>query len=286
MKYLIVNADDLGLTKSVNRGVIEAYAKGIVTDISILAAGSEFADAARAAKTAGIQNIGAHFSLTRFLPIAGASDIPGLVDTNGRFYRDRAAFFIRYFAGKIPKESIHLELKRQAERVIAAGFTVTNLNSHEHIHMMPGMLQIFIRVAREFNIPVIRCLTPEPLGGPISFGKLYRIAIAGILEGLAQKAIRKAGLIMPNRMFGFLDSGHLNGGIVERMLKGIPDGVTELVTHPGYVGSEIEKGHRFHENCERELAALIDPKIKKLCSELGIKLISHKDLPDIVRRSS
>jgi len=63
LKQLIVNADDLGLTPAVNRGVVRAFQSGIVTSTSLLVTGSAFEDAVALARQNPELDVGLHLAL-------------------------------------------------------------------------------------------------------------------------------------------------------------------------------------------------------------------------------
>ncbi|MFC1590447.1 ChbG/HpnK family deacetylase, partial [Candidatus Omnitrophota bacterium] len=100
----------------------------------------------------------------------------------------------------------------------------------------------------------------------------------------ARGLLKGSGVVFPDRLFGFLDSGALSEPLIERMLKSLKSGTTELVCHPGLLGPEIPRRFKFYANCEDELAALTSSRVKGLISELGLKLVSFKDLPAISKR--
>src|SRR5215468_1191072 len=85
MRNLIVNADDLGWTAGVNRGIAEAHRNGIVTSTSLLANGCAFSDGVKAAAELPGLGIGVHLNLTDGAPSAPPSQVPSLLDENGRF---------------------------------------------------------------------------------------------------------------------------------------------------------------------------------------------------------
>src|SRR6266478_9087095 len=85
VKNLIVNADDLGWTDGVNRGIVEAFHRGIVTSTSLLANGGAFAGAVEAARSAPGLGVGLHLNLSDGLPVANPESVASLLNRDGEF---------------------------------------------------------------------------------------------------------------------------------------------------------------------------------------------------------
>src|SRR5271165_5303232 len=85
MKNLIVNADDLGWTEGVNRGIAEAHANGIVTSASLLANGQAFASGVELALAREGLGVGVHLNLSDGPPIAPKELVSTLLNEHGAF---------------------------------------------------------------------------------------------------------------------------------------------------------------------------------------------------------
>ncbi|HEX2111608.1 MAG TPA: ChbG/HpnK family deacetylase [Gaiellaceae bacterium] len=125
-KYLIVNADDLGLTSGVNRGIMEAHRDGILTSASLMVEGRGSEEAADLATATPRLSVGLHF----------------ILDGEGRcFLRDPAA--------------AALEIRRQFDRFqTLLGRLPTHLDTHHHVHREPGLLQPLLALADEHGLPL------------------------------------------------------------------------------------------------------------------------------------
>lgn len=283
MKYLIVNADDFGLAKSVNDGVRKAYREGILTSVSVIPSGEAYGDAAESVTGLGLREIGAHLSLTETVPLTEPDRIPTLVGRDRWFHRSRNEYFARFFLGRIDIGHVYIELKRQLDELKKIGLPITNLSSHEHIHMIPAMLGIFITLAKEYGIPAIRYPHNDTPVKKFSPEKLYRGLVLAAFRNSMKSALDNASLAYPDHFGGFMDSGKMDEARFLEMLENLRDGTTELVTHPGFLGPMVLNRYRFHLNCERELHGLTSPRVKRVIKEKGITLISyHEFLSKIV----
>jgi len=277
MKYLIVSADDFGCSKSINRGIIRAFKDGIVTSIHLMSAASEFEDALAQASQAGIKEMGAHLCLSSAIPVTNPDNIPTLVAGNGRFYEGYHRIALGYFFKKNNLKEIRLELKNQLGRIKKSGIKITSLSSHEHVHMLPDILSIFVELAKEYKIPAIRYPRKDKLSWPITINKLKKIFASACFEKKMGVVLRKSGLAYTDNFLGLLDSGNLKEETLIRLLGSLGQGYTELVTHPGFLSPEAIRESPFYLNCEKELAVLTGDRVKKLVSDLNIKLVTFEE---------
>jgi predicted glycoside hydrolase/deacetylase ChbG (UPF0249 family) len=275
MKYLIVSADDFGLTKSVNEGIAKALREGIVTSVNLFPSGEAFADALRLAKEMDLKEAGAHLALTETAPVADPKRVPTLVAPDGRFRRNRNQFLLRYILGMADCDHIYTELKAQMDAIIAAGITITDLSSHEHIHMMPGILSIFVKLAKEYDIPAIRYPHKDRSARPFGLDGLYKSFVLSCFEGGMARVLYQSAIRSPDHFRGFLDSANISEDTLLRTIDSLEDGTTELVCHPGFLGPEVLDKYPFHKNCEAELFALTSRRVRKRMDDRGVKLATY-----------
>lgn len=243
-------ADDLGLAESVNDGIIFLLKEGKIDGASLMANGEAFNDAI--AQCLGVQllNIGVHFVLVEEKSLSGIK-LPGNYRT----------FFIKYIFGLIKLSDIEKELRAQLEKITNTGIKPVFINSHQHLHLLPGIMDIVVKLAREYEIPYIRAVN-EPVN--LSGGKLFRKLQSLFLNFLSQAArrkIKKAGLKRNDFFAGFINAGNLGADDVrcaENLAKKYPDKIIELGCHPGYENEELKKKYKHwgDYNWEKELNIL------------------------------
>lgn len=278
MKKLIVTADDFGLLKSINEGIVRAYEEGIVTYLNLIPTGEALDDAIGIMHKKGIKEAGAHLALTETRPVSLPSQVSGLVRRDGSFFAHNPQFFLRLFLGKIPQQQIYTELKSQLELLKKTGVNITSLSGHEHIHMMPSILAVFIKLAIEYKIPYIRYPRIERLVLPINIKKIYKALVLSCFGlGMAGQ-LKGSGVLYTDNFAGFLDSGSLGAGTLERILCSLREGTTELVCHPGFISPEVLDRCIFFLNCESELSALTSRLAKEAVKEESIELTTFGDL--------
>jgi predicted glycoside hydrolase/deacetylase ChbG (UPF0249 family) len=165
IKRLIVNADDFGLHESINAGIIQAYRDGCVTSATLIAGGAAFDQAVNLARQCPDLGVGVHLTLVGLHPVAH-SDVHSLLTGDGSFWPDYFTFTRQYLKGRIKPEHIETELRCQLQKVVGNGIKITHLDSHQHLHVLPGFPRIIVKLAREFGIERIR-IPAEP----VSFGR-------------------------------------------------------------------------------------------------------------------
>ena len=145
---LIINADDFGLSESVNRGIVDCYKEGLISSTSIMMNTPYTDQAIELAKKHDIKNIGIHLNLTYGKSVLPASEVPSLVDENGTFhYVCMLGYYTQYLDAK-------KELKAQIEKFLATGLKPTHLDHHHYFNEIPNILKAYLELAKEYNLPV------------------------------------------------------------------------------------------------------------------------------------
>jgi len=272
-KYLIVNADDFGLTDEVNDGIIRAYQDGIVTSASIMPTGKAFDHAVMLARQNEGLEIGVHLTLTQENPVLAYEDVASLLEKSNKFYKNWNTFVFRFLLGRLEESEIDRELDAQITKVFKAGLRPTYLDSHQHIHVIPRIWTIMSKLAKKYKIKFTRHPKEIKLAGCMSVKQFLKIlSIRSVLKCLDKKSIND--FKYSDHFVGIGASGRITTSILEKYLSNLKEGVTELMCHPG---SASNSGLYKHWNYQwrRELEALINPDILALVKQLNIKLINR-----------
>ena len=155
MRRLIVNADDFGFTSGVNRAIIEAHARGVVTSSTLMANGPAFAEAARLALQAPRLSVGCHVVLIDGEPVLGAKQLPSLT-TASRFRDGMITLAARAITGRMDAAQITAEATAQIRKLQAAGITVSHFDTHKHTHLFPKILRPLLRAAADCGVRAVR----------------------------------------------------------------------------------------------------------------------------------
>ena len=157
MKKLIVNADDFGLHPAINAGIIKGCRDGFITSTSLMCSGAAFDDAVLQAKAIPALGVGIHLTLVGGgKPLLQARQLRTLVDEDGLLPADYTVFAKRWYAGRIKKAEVVSELQAQLERGLSCGLEITHVDSHQHLHVLPGIADIVLDLCSAFGIKKIR----------------------------------------------------------------------------------------------------------------------------------
>jgi len=268
MKWLVVTADELGLNSKRNQGIVDAHAKGIVTSASMLAYGPAFREAVKIAKGLPNLDIGLHLNLSEGEPLVLGHKT--LVGPDGNFWG-------RAEARRLARESlfdlreIERETEAQIETLTAAKIKISHINAVDHMHIRGNLAQPIAMVAKKHGIRCFRC--PADKVRPPSL-KLDPDRVTAVQE-FHQSAINAIGIYAQQRMRstenfgGAALTGFLTPSLMVETLRSLPDGLTELMVHPGL--KSADSGFEGPDR-ELELQALTDPRLKPLLKELAIGL--------------
>lgn len=283
MKKLIVTADDVGLHPAMTEGAIRAYAEGIVTACSVVANGAAFEEAVDRLHHHNSLAFGVHLTFVGGeTPVLPAGAVKTLVTRDGVFPASYTAFVARYFSGRIDVLELERELRAQVERVLATGLRIVHFNSHQHLHLLPDIFELVVRLAIEYRVPYVRVV--NDFGGRGGFFR--RASIAG-LNRFGKRASRwlaahhftssRRGRSVPfsnTRTAGVTEAGALDAEALRRLIRGVEDGLTELVVHPGSDDEALAPHYRWNYRWQRELEALCDAGVRKEIADCGIDLMS------------
>jgi predicted glycoside hydrolase/deacetylase ChbG (UPF0249 family) len=287
MRQLIVNADDFGLTEAVSRGILHAHREGIVTSTTLMANGGAFDTAVTMSRQAPRLGIGVHLNLTSGEPASPALSIPSLVDRSGRLHLNPGRLLRALVARQVNLADVESELRRQITKIISAGIVPTHLDGHKHVHVLPGVSDVVIRLAQEFSIPSVRCplevapnlrtsLRSETSRTAVVKQYLVGRIVSGFALGFEQK-LAKAGLLFPAQFYGLSQTGFLNVQSLQDILERLSDGVSELMCHPGYLDADLVRaGTRLLAQREVEIRVSTSPLVGKLLASRGIQLINYR----------
>ena len=286
MRRLIVNADDFGFTSGVNRAIVEAHSRGVVTSSTLMANGPAFAEAAQLAKTIPRLSIGCHVVLIDGRPVLGVEQLPSL--TSGAEFRNGLmTFAARAIAGRIDADEITAEATAQIRKIQSAGIAVSHLDTHKHTHLFPKILRPLLRAAGACGIRAVR----NPFGPrlPLRSGQLLarpglwtryaELRVLGRFAGKFRAAVDREGFVTPDGTLGIVVTGVLDETLFHAIARNIPQGTWEFVCHPGYNDADLRRAEtRLRQSRETELRVLTLPAAREVLLQEGIELISYRDL--------
>ncbi|HEV2320075.1 MAG TPA: hopanoid biosynthesis-associated protein HpnK [Verrucomicrobiae bacterium] len=271
VRRLIVNADDFGLSNSVNEAVLRAHCDGILTSASLMVNEVGFDEAVRLAKENPSLGIGLHLTLLQGHSALPPEEIPGLVNSRREFSNSPVGVGMAYFFQPRLREQLRSEIHSQFEKFHSTGLRLDHVNGHLHLHLHPVIFNILMEDSETLGIRHFRftrdCLARSRRMSRGHF--FYKVSHAIIYDCLSRRASRPLQLRNIKHAqitFGLLQDSRVDEEYILKLLRELPTGDSELYSHPSL--------DRFR----HELDALISPRVREQVQKLGIQLIRYQDL--------
>lgn len=279
VRRLIINADDYGLTRGVNRAVMELQSRGALTSATLMARAAATEEAIEMALKTPALRVGCHVVLIDGEPVLSPRALPTLADkTAGRFHPTLATFLRMELTGRIRAVEIEAEAAAQIAVLQGRGLRLTHIDTHKHTHMFPGVLRPLLRAARAAGITSVRNpFEPAWSRCATSAAPLLRrmeVLLLRRFEPAFRRIVAEEGFSTTDGALGVLATGTLDEVSIRSLLASMPPGTWELVTHPGYNDAELGLVRtRLKESREKERQALM-----AMGKSDGVDLISFGQL--------
>ncbi len=214
--------------------------------------------------------VGLHLALVDADPVLTPSAIPDLVDSRGRFRANMAVSGAAMFFLPHVRRQMRAEIGAQFEAFRATGLKLDHVTAHKHFHLHPTILSALIERAKDFGAPAVRAPV-EPQGvlaRVVGAQPCLNACASAPLARIQRARLRRAGVKTPDQVFGLAWSGAMTSSRLGGLIAHLPEGVTEIYTHPamasGFAGAA--PGYRY----EEELSALTSPELRRQIDEAGI----------------
>ncbi|MGC2474596.1 MAG: ChbG/HpnK family deacetylase [Candidatus Sulfotelmatobacter sp.] len=286
MKRLIINADDLGFTSGVNRAIVQAHTRGVVTSSTLMAHGAAFAEAVEFSKTVPRLSIGCHVVLIDGEPVLEPGRLPTLTDA-GRFRDGLKAFAARALTSRIDPAEIEAEASAQIHKIQSAGITLSHFDTHKHTHLFPQVLRPLLRAAAACGVKAVRnpfgprfpLRSSRLLARPNLWTRYAEVKVLSRFAGKFREAVDREGFMTPDGTLGIEVTGTLDETLFRALAESMPEGTWEFVCHPGYNDADLQTAKtRLRESRETELRVLTLPAAREVLAKAGVELISYRDL--------
>ena len=279
MKQIIINADDFGRHVLINRAVEKAVHEGMLRSATIMAGGAAFADAAELAVRTPALGVGIHFTLVDGTPVLPPAEIPTLVTAEGRFAPDHTALTVRVLRGMVRMDEVRAELSAQLQRVTAAGIRPTHADSHQHMHVLPGVIDVMLDLCTAAHIPAMRApyapLFAGQFGGAAQF--VGRAGLAILAHRAAAKA-RRHGIAVPDHFAGIVAGEAVDTAALTQIAAQLADGTTEVMLHPGTDNAVLIRDCLWNHDFEAELTAVCAPVVRDTLTASGAEIVNFRTL--------
>lgn len=237
MAKLIINADDFGLSRGVNHGIIDAHLNGVVTSTSLMMNQPGTIHAVQLMELVKGLGVGLHAVLTSGKPL---TEVSSLVDQDGNFWRLQD-----FWQKDLDTQHVHRELYAQLNKLLDNGYSPTHIDSHHHVHRHPKVWPIVEEMARQYSLPIRQA----------SLQQVHPLVTCTFLEGYfgdpSEEAFHKA------------------------VASCTPDGAYEIMCHPGYIDATVLQGSSYASERALETETLTSPTLRKWLEDQGFDLVHY-----------
>lgn len=279
-RRVIVTADDFGLAIPVNEAVEIAHGEGILGGASLMVGGEAAEDAVERARRLPRLRVGLHVVLVDGRPCLPPAQVPDLVGWDGRFDQRLVRAGIRFFMLPRVRRQLGAEIRAQFQAFRATGLALDHVNAHRHMHLHPTVLDLILRIGRDFGLRAVRLPYEPPALARRIAGRAAWPAYAGNLLlqpwiALLRRRVHRAGMRCNEFVFGLSSSGAMTEETVLRLIDCLPAGISELYFHPAtaaHAALPVGGGH------QAELGALMSPRVRAALAAAQIQAISFSEL--------
>ena len=270
-KLLILHADDLGVSHSVNVASFEALDKGVISSASIMMPTPWVTEVAAYAKSHPNADLGLHLTLTsewdtyRWGSVESKDKVRSLHDSTGTFPSD-----VPPVATRAKPSEVELELRAQIDRALALGIRPTHLDSHMGaLFATPELIATYMKVAREYRLPFL-ALRVSPFGPQMPLSE----------KDIVLDAIIVAGPDVPRDKW---KEFYINA------IASLKPGLTEIIVHLGRDDAELQAVMVNHEPYgsvwrQRDFDVVNSAEFQKALQDHGVRLVSWKELQRIAQQ--
>lgn len=272
---LIVTADDFGRALPINEAVEDAHRNGILTAASLMVTGDAAADAVERARRLPSLAVGLHVALLDARPALPPSEIPALVEADGRFGRRPLTLGVKLFLDSEARRQALAEMRAQFELFRATGLPLDHVDCHHHYHLHPTVFDLLLPLACAYDAAGMRVPFEPPLPAWRAGGGGLMRRLAGLAHWRRawrmRRRIRAAGLMVNDNIFGTHDSGGVDRALLGSLLEHLPPGLSEVYAHPATGGWEPFP-LPAHYRAADEHRALADPSLAERACRLNLRL--------------
>ena len=273
-KLLIIHADDIGLSHSVNTASIQAFEKNGITSGSIMVPCPWFFEFAEYYKEHQDLDIGVHITLSaewddfKWDGVSPSSEIPSLLNEEGYFYAS-----VEEVVKNADPLEVGKEIRAQIERAIAFGINPTHIDTHMGtVAATSEFIQEYINAGKEFNIPVF------------------------ILSYLIQQAPQIKELTGPDQVF--VDNLFMITtstapsewpAAYKKIIENVKPGLNELIVHLAIDNAEMQAVSKHHPDFgsawrQRDYDCIVSDEFKELIKTNNIYFVTWKEIKELINK--
>lgn len=276
-KVVIFHVDDVGMSRSSNLGTIASMEEGVATSCSIMMPCAWVSEYFHYLRDHPDTDTGLHLTLTseweeyRWGPLAGKTQVPGLVDNEGCMWRD-----VKGAVLNASPDEIEIEIRAQIDRARTMGFEITHLDSHMGTVFEPKFIDRYIKVGLEEQIPIMF------MGGHVQFLRASNENLpVDMLRAVAER-LWEGGLPvlddLHNDSYGWKREEKTEKFI--EVVRTMKPGLLQVIIHASDPTDIFPTITDSGESRKGDLEGMIDPRLRAAIEEEGVILTTWRELKE------
>lgn len=279
---LIVNGDDFGYSPAVNKAIIEAHRRGILTSASLMVNELAAADAIALARATPTLAVGLHLSLVLGRAGLPRGQVRSITDGKGNFSRSPALAGLNYFFNPRARIELRREMRCQFERFAASGLRLSHVDGHNHLHMHPVVFKELITLCEEFKVKRVRVVRGGSRAHFETTGRkrppeLLISVVFDLLSRHCERRLQGRNFVVPPAVHGLLQTGGMTEEYFMKLLPRIGREGAEIYLHP--LSAEATQAER-NENPggQAEFEALVSTRVRRQIEDCGFRLATYESV--------
>lgn len=221
-QYLIITADDCGLSEGINEETLRLHDAGLVTAASVIMNFPAARHALGLFRQRPSLEVGVHLTLSDGEPLTPLPASSELVDSDGLFRHQFLLYAQAIFPLPSLRRAVRDEMRAQIEAMLDQGIRPGHLTTHCHFHVFPALRDIVHDLAEEYRIRWVRNSSARASVVPLN--PLLTLQPDPLPE-------QTGHFIVPNYLIGLKQwLSNTPAQLLEAVRE--LDGIVELIVHP------------------------------------------------------
>lgn len=281
-RQLIVNADDFGMSEEVNDAIIRAHRDGVLTSTSLMVTGDAAAQAVKLAKENPGLAVGIHLVTVVGKSVLPKREIPSLVDDEQNFSNNPTAAGLKYFFSPRARREIRKEIAAQFAKFQATGLRLSHIDGHLHLHVHPVIFNTALQLGIKYGARRMRVPDEErrlALGfdrSHVALKTVHTVLFGGLARYMKRK-LHAAGYVVPERVYGNLQSGRMSESYFLYALDHLNAATNEIYFHPALYADDRALDAN-EQQCHIEFETLMSANVKARIAKLDVKLTNYFEM--------
>ncbi len=281
-RYVIIHADDAGMSHNVNLATIEAMEKGIVSSCSIMVPCGWFKEFATYAKKHPEKDYGIHLTLNsewgryKWGPVAPREKVSSLLDKEGFLWSETLETL-----GNAKASEVEIELKAQIDRALEFGIPLTHLDTHMGtVVYRPDLVEVYYNLGVEYNLPVMlpRMSNNDKLLSMVPGLKPKFNELIGHAETKNRPILSSLVTSIGEGSYQTRKKAYI------KAIQNLPPGVSQVIIHCGIAGEELRGITATWKTRDEDRRIFMDKQLIREVKKSGVEVITWKQFHEMVKK--